>query len=161
MLYLIRKVNPGRQFMAGYQTDRLEKYPAGFQRVAQGLFDRLREIRPAQRKRFPGSYSIFGSSSKETAAKIVIYHPLIGKKPRQWPCVRDGVYILVRANGGLAENIWKDILDKELPDAFSRMSRTDTVAISPKHDERFAYFPLMAGDDLDEITSLLVACSRA
>ena len=148
--------------MAGYQTDRLEKYPAGFQRVAQELFDRLRcEMGPAQRKRFPGSYSIFGSTSKETAAKIVIYDPRIGKKPRQWPRIRDGVYILVRANGGLAENIWGDILDQELPDAFSRMSRTDTVAISPKHDEQFAYFPLMAGDDLDEITSLLGACSRA
>jgi hypothetical protein len=148
--------------MAGYQTDRLEKYPRQFQQVAEDLFRLvIGAVSPVQAKKFPGSYSIFGTSSKETAAKIVIYHPNIGKKPREWPHIRDGVYILIRANGVLARNIWDDILEQELPEAFARMWRTDTIAVAPKHDERFAYFPVVAGDDLNEIASLIEACSRA
>lgn len=148
--------------MAGYQTDRLEKYPSHFRRVADKLFGLLNgRIPSAQRKKFPGSYSIFGTSSKETAAKIIIYHPDIGKKPRAWPHIRDGVYVLIRANGGLAANIWGDILDQELPEAFSRMWRNDTVAVAPRHEEQFAYFPVMAGDDFEEVVSLIAACSRA
>ena len=148
--------------MAGYQTDRLEKYPENFQRVARELFNRLGDtIQPTQLKKFPGSYSILGSTSKETAAKIVIYDPCIGKTPRQWRPIRDGVYVLIRANGGLAENIWGDILDKELPEAFSRMGRSVTMAVAPRYGEQFAYFPVMAGDDFEEIVSLIAACSQA
>jgi hypothetical protein len=148
--------------MAGYQTDRLAQYPANFQRVASELFHLLRgSIRAAQLKKFPGSYSVFGSTSKGTAAKIVIYHPEIGKRPRQWPHIRDGVYVLIRANGGLAGSIWGNILNQASPQAFSRMWRTDTIAVAPKHDERFAYFPIMAGDDLRRIADLITACSQA
>jgi hypothetical protein len=64
--------------MPGYQTDKLEKYPPNFQNVAEGLFPNAQPIDSTlSAKEISGSYSIFGTTSKETAAKIVIYHPHI------------------------------------------------------------------------------------
>lgn len=147
--------------MPGYQTDRLEKYPSEFQNVAENLFRKLGERIPdTQIKKYPGSYSVFGTRSKETAAKIVIYHPHVGKTPSDWPRIRDGEYVFVRANGTLASGIWDDILGTEMPEMFARMRRTETVTVAPAHGERFAYFPVMPGDDREEIASLMAACSR-
>jgi hypothetical protein len=43
---------------------------------------------------------------------------------------------------------------------FERMWRDTTVHIAANPQAEFAYFPIMAGDDLDEIAALLAACSR-
>ena len=148
--------------MAGYQTDVLARYPDAFQAVARRLFSLVQQrVDFARVKEYKGSYSILGTSTKETAAKILIYHPEIGKRPRHWPHMRDGVYVLVRSNGRVARNIWEDILDEELPEMFSRMWRAETIAVAPRHREQFSFFPVMAGDDFDSIANLLAACSRA
>ena len=74
--------------------------------------------------------------------------------------MRDGVYIWVRANGPIGDLIWGDTLPVEMPWMFGRMWKNTTVQISATPQADFAYFPVMAGDDLDEIADLLVACSR-
>jgi hypothetical protein len=56
----------------------------------------------------------------------------IGKKSREWPHIRDGVYVVVRANAGLSESIWGNILNKELPEEVcgsleSRCARASTT----------------------------------
>jgi hypothetical protein len=40
------------------------------------------------------------------------------------------------------------------------MQKTISLQISPHYDVEFAYFPVMAGDDLDEIVEFLAACAR-
>ena len=148
--------------MPAYQTDRLERYPTEFRNVAEDLFARVSAlIDDGQAKRYPGSYSILGTSTKETAAKIMIYDPQVGKASADWPHIRDGVYVLVRTNGGLAREIWQGILSHEMPEIFSRLWRRDTISVRPKADETFAYFPVMAGDDLQHLAVFLAACSRA
>jgi hypothetical protein len=148
--------------MPAYQTERLERYPVEFRRVAEDLFARVsNQLGVRKAKRHDGSYSIFGTSSKETAAKIVIYHPDIGKRSRDWPHMRDGVYVLVRANGRLAQNVWQGVLIDEMPEMFSRLWRNDTIGIRPRSAERFSYFPIVAGDDFEQLTSFLVGCSNA
>lgn len=147
--------------MATYQTGRLEQYPETLQAIAEQLFNLVKlRVSSQQARKYPGSYSVLGTTTKETAAKIIIYHPEIGKTSKQWPHVRDGIYVLVRANGRLAKNIWGDILDQELPEMFVRFWRNETISIAPKNAEQFSYFPVMAGDSLDQIAMLLDACSR-
>ena len=43
---------------------------------------------------------------------------------------------------------------------FERMWRDVTVQIAAIRQAEFAYFPIMAGDDLNEIAAFIVACSR-
>jgi hypothetical protein len=71
------------------------------------------------------------------------------------------VYVLVRANGTLAKGIWDGNLETKMPEMFTRMRKTETVAVAPAHSERFAYFPVMAGDDMEEIAHLIAGCSLA
>ncbi len=55
-----------------------------------------------------------------------------------------------------------DTLPAEMPGIFTRMRRDVTVRIRPERTEaEFAYFPIMAGDDLDEIAAFIGGCSRA
>ena len=75
--------------------------------------------------------------------------------------MRAGVYVLVRTNGTLAENIWDDVLPQEVPEFFEHMRRDLTIGVAPRHKEQFAYFPVMAGDNLRDIAAFLVACSRS
>jgi len=51
-----------------------------------------------------------------------------------------------------------DILPDEMQWMFQRMWRDVTVQIAANPQAEFAYFPIMAGDDLDGIAALLVAC---
>jgi hypothetical protein len=147
--------------MASYQTAPLEQYNPRFVQIAQDLFDRVcREIPERQTERRRGSFSIYGQTVKDTAAKIVIYDPQLGRSS-DWPRVRDGVYVWVRANGPLGDAIWSDTLPVELPWMFQRMWRDQTVQIAANQRADFAYFPIMAGDDLGHIASLIVGCSRA
>jgi len=148
--------------MPSYKTARLEQYDPRFVQVAQELFDRAcREIPEGQTERHPGSFSVYGQTIKDTAAKIVIYDPQLGRPSRDWPRIRDGVYVWVRANGPLGDAIWGDTLPVELPWMFQRMWRDQTVQIAANNQADFAYLPIMAGDDLDSLASLIVGCSRA
>jgi hypothetical protein len=72
----------------------------------------------------------------------------IRKQSLEWPHIRDGVYVLIRAHGAAK------------PEELSRMWRNDTIAVATQHEEQFAYFLIMAGDDLGDIASLIAACSR-
>src|SRR5216683_1561050 len=102
--------------MPTYQTDELQRYERRFVQVAEDLFDRVRREIPAQQtERHKGSFSIYAQTSKETAAKIMVYDPMVGKSGRDWPAMRDGVYIWVRANGLVGAAIWDDILSTEMP----------------------------------------------
>jgi hypothetical protein len=148
--------------MASYQTGRLQQYDRRFLDVAEAVFERVcRRTAPHQVERHEGSFSIYGQSSKETAAKIVIWDQQVGRSSRDWPRMRDGVYIWIRCNGPLGEAIWGDALPNEMPWMFQRMWRDSTVQISANSQAEFTYFPIMAGDDLDDIASLISACARA
>ena len=147
--------------MPSYKTDQLDQYEPRFVKVAEDVFERVcRHVPPKQVKRYDGSYSVYGHSSKGTAAKIVIWESQVGRSSRDWPPMKDGVYIWVRANGPLGEAIWGDILPVELPWMFQRMRKDETVQIAANPQADFAYFAIMAGDDLDDIAALLAACSR-
>jgi hypothetical protein len=76
-----------------------------------------------------GSFSIYGRTVKDTAVKIVIYEPQLGR-PSNWPRMRDGVYVWVRANGPTGDAIWGDTLPPEMPWMFQRMWRDITVRIA-------------------------------
>jgi hypothetical protein len=144
-----------------YQPDRLEKYNDRFLAVAQELFDRVWQKIPEQAKPHMGSFSISGDTINDTAVKLVIYDPQIGRSSADWPRMSDGVYVWVRANGPIGRYIWDDIMPAELPPMFRRLRRDETVQIAPNPQADFAYFPVMAGDNLDEIATLIVRCSRA
>jgi hypothetical protein len=147
--------------MPSYQTARLEEYNPRFLKVAQDLFDRVRRDVPENRtKKHRGSFSFFGQRVSDTAAKIVIFESRLGKPSRDWPEMRDGVYVWIRANGSLGDGIWSDTLPAEIPWLFERMRREQTVQIAANNQADFAYFPVMAGDDFDQIVSLIVGCSR-
>ena len=147
--------------MASYQTARLEEYNPRFLEVARDLFDRVqREIPESRTKMYPGSFSIFGQRASDTAAKIVIYESRLGRPSSDWPEMSDGVYVWIRSNGSLGDGIWGDTLPAEIPWLFERMQRDRTVQIAANKQADFAYFPVMAGDDLGQIASLLIGCSR-
>jgi hypothetical protein len=146
--------------MPSYQTARLPQYEPQFLAVAEDLFERVRARVPAQQvERHAGSFSVYAQDVTDTAAKIVIYDPQLGRES-QWPRMRDGVYVWVRANGAIGDVIWGDTLPGEMPWMFARMWRDVTVQISANPQADFAYFPIMAGDDLDDIAALIAACSR-
>jgi hypothetical protein len=85
---------------------------------------------------------VYGKTIKDTAAKIVIYDPQLGRESN-WPRMSDGVYIWVRANGPTGDLIWGDILPVEMPWLFGRMRRNITVQISANPQADCAYFPVM------------------
>jgi hypothetical protein len=146
--------------MPSYQTKPLVEYEPRYLEIARELLRRVLERAPSTRvKEYDGSFSIFGTSSKETAAKIVLYDPHIGKPSATWPFMRNGVYVWVRANGVTGNAIWGDTLPDEMPWIFNRMRRQETLEIAPHYEAKFAYFPVMAGDDLEEIAQLLAACA--
>jgi hypothetical protein len=146
--------------MPSYQAKPLVEYEQAYLAVAQDIFGRVsREVPVRQLSERKGSFTIRATSSDEAAAKIVVYDPEIGKQ-RGLPFMRDGVYIWIRENNGPGAHIWGDVMPLEMPWFFRRMERQSTIAIAPNYDAKFTYFPVMAGDDLDEIASLLIACSR-
>jgi hypothetical protein len=146
--------------MPTYQTARLQEYEPRFLEVAEDIFERVsREVPDRQLERHEGSFSVYAHSSKATAAKIVLWHPDLGKNS-DMPRMRDGVYVWVRANGSIGDEIWGGILPNEMPRMFQRMWRDAAFHVSPNTHADFAYFPVMAGDNLDDIADLLIACSH-
>ena len=147
--------------MPSYQTARLQEYDAHFLQVAEDLFARVaRQLLPDRVERHEGSFSVYGQNVRDTAAKIVIYHPELGRRSHDWPRMRDGVYVWIRSNGAIGNAIWGGVLPVEMPWMFNRMWRNLTVQIAANPQAEFSYFPLMAGDELDDIAGFVVACSR-
>jgi len=106
-------------------------------------------------KQYKGSFSVFAGSGSETAVKILIYESNKGKTCGSWPNLRDGVYVLLRANGAISEAVWIS-LTRRL-DLINELDRTRTIGIAPKRSERFAYFRLTSTSDLEEISTLIAA----
>jgi hypothetical protein len=147
--------------MPSYQSKPLVEYEERYVNIASTIAQRLSEKVPAaQLKEYKGTFSILRTTTKETAAKIVLWDPENWKSGDALPFMREGVYIWVRANGELGESIWGDTLPVEMPWMFRRLQRTITLQIAPHYDVEFAYFPVMAGDDLDEIAEFLAACAH-
>ena len=122
-----------------YQTAPLAEYRNDLRDRAISLFQLVEQRLPANRVReYKGSFSMFAEPSFATAAKIVIYEPAQGSFNGPNPPT-DGVYIFIRVPGGAAAN---------------------TLAVAPHHDERFAYFRLTDGQDLEEMADFITACSN-
>ncbi len=82
--------------MSSYQTAKLQQYEPRFLEIAEDVFERVRRHVPEQQvERHEGSFSVYGRTVKDTAAKIVIYDPQLGRA-NNWPRMRDGVYVWVR-----------------------------------------------------------------
>lgn len=142
-----------------YQTAPLGQYSRRWRELAEELFVLLSTDVPGKSRRYKGSYSILGSSSAETAAKIIIYEKGIGKT-NQLPLMDDGVYVLIRTNGSVGESIWRADSSFFSPVFRGRLKREKTIGVAPKHAERFSYFRIETGEDLKTIASLLASCSQ-
>ena len=145
--------------MASYQTVVLSEYSPSFQEVAREIAERLEQRINASLVRHPGSYSIIPQTSKETAAKIIIYETHLGGEHRPpFPLRHPGVYILVRRNGEIGPRIWNRA--RFSPNLLERCEHEIDLGIAPKHDERFLFFPVMAGESLATIMDLLVEIAQ-
>lgn len=143
-----------------YKTARLEQYRGEYLRVAEDVFNRIGRLLPeVQFERHLGSFSIFSRQPSDTAAKIIIYQDRL-EWTKDWPRMSEGVYVWVRTNGPVGRAIWDDIMPVELPQIFARMDRNDTVQIAANPQADFAYFPVMAGEDYEELARFLVACAK-
>jgi len=144
-----------------YHSKPLVEYEERYLEVARDIAQRVSEkVSPKLVKEYKGSFSIVHTTSKETMAKIVLWDPEKWKPSDSLPFMREGVYIWVRANGVVSESIWGDTLPLEMPWIFRRMKRQLHLEIEPHYDVEFAYFPVMVGDDLEEIAQLLAACAN-
>jgi hypothetical protein len=140
--------------MASYQTARLGEYAAGFQEVARNIAEAVRGRAGHSLKEFDGSFSVVGRTSQETAAKIVIYQPNLGRENRlPFPLQHPGVYILIRSNGEIGPRIWNGQISSNL---LVRCLPGADIGVAPKHAERFRFFPVMAGESTTAIEDLLV-----
>jgi hypothetical protein len=124
-----------------YQTAPLAEYDPALLDRAASLFRRVaRLVGPGRTKRHRGSFSVLAASNDSTAAKIVIYESGIGKMNGPDPQLADGVYVLIRLPANAAGR---------------------TLAVAPQHHERFAYFTLASGQDLDEMADFIATCAGA
>lgn len=154
--------------MPSYQTVALAAYQRELQRLASDLHERaLLRIPEAQVRSYPGSYSVIGSTTPETVAKILIYERGIGTEEGVFPPLRDGVYVFVRVNGTAEDEIWREEVQQMFPAFFRMMSPTTTLGIAPQRAERFAYFEAIRPTDSrlkvvydDHVALLLDACHR-
>ena len=143
-----------------YQTAPLSEYSSVLRIRAEELFEIVSQQIGRMSKRYKGSFSIFSNSSNETAAKIVIYQRGLGRENGNWPPLADGIYVLVRCNGGAGRAIWNgDLLRSS--GYHERLDPERTLGIAPKHHERFAYFRLEAEDEIRAIADLLVVFASA
>ena len=140
--------------MPTYKTAPLVEYEQSFQDVAAEIYGLV----PAKSggKVEKGSYSFrLSPHSHETTAKIVIYEKHLGVAMLgELPLRHDGVYMLVRINGTCADALWNEI--SWLARGFSeRLTRSEGIAIAPHHNETFAFFPVMAGENLSRIAEFI------
>ena len=124
-----------------YQTAPLADYSAPLRDRAAALFRLVSErTGPSRVKEHRGSFSVIAASSEATAAKIVIYEEGKGKMNGPDLTLADGVYVLIRLQGNVIGV---------------------TLGVAPMHHERFAYFRLLADQDLDEMADFITACAGA
>ena len=144
--------------MGTYKSAPLVDYELSFQEIAERLF-RLAENRLRRGVGVPekGSYSFRPTNhSRETVVKILIYQRLFGVEMQgELPWHSDGVYVLVRTNGEFGEIIWGDPVSNAR--FRTRMSRDENVGTAPNYAKRFAYFPVMAGENLDAIAEFIAS----
>jgi hypothetical protein len=144
-----------------YKTDKLREYSTSFCQVAEQIF-RLasRQVGTQRTVQHEGSYSITATTTDETVAKILIFEPDRGRRFGNWPLMNPGVYVLIRVNGRAGQTIWSDSIRHEFERFFARMpSNNEDVAVAPNYDERFMFFPVMAGESLDDIAHFMAAVS--
>ena len=124
-----------------YQTAPLSEYDLSLLGRAAKLFRlvalRVGHVRAKQHK---GSFSFIAASSEATAAKILIYEAGKGKMNGPDPHLVNGVYVLIRLPGSATGH---------------------TIGVAPQHHERFAYFRLHDGQNLDEMANFIATCAGA
>lgn len=125
---------------ASYQTVPLVEYSPALRDRATALFQLVAErVGAARAKEHKGSFSVLAATSEATAAKVMIYESAKGKINGRDLRLADGVYVLIRVHG----------------------SARSTIGVAPMHHERFAYFRLLDGQDLEEIADFIAACAGA
>jgi hypothetical protein len=140
-----------------YQTARLSEYLPELQARAWKLFEKIKQcVGESRAKCSQGSFSVVSSISHQTVAKIIIFENGLGKANGDLRDLPDGLYVLVRASGAPGDKIWNSGLD-----ILTRINRNRTIAIAPKHTERFAYALVSEHDKDNEIASILRDCLRA
>lgn len=132
--FINEEQNKFNQNRDSYQTAPLSTYSAENQRFAAEFYDKVTQLGVGS-KRYKGSYSIFGISSSETIAKVVICEEGKGKVNGKWH-VRPGVYVLIRANGGLGERNRSILATNGL---LAVLPSSNTIGVAPAHGERFSY----------------------
>ncbi|HET8889091.1 MAG TPA: hypothetical protein VFQ41_09315 [Candidatus Angelobacter sp.] len=142
--------------MSSYQTGRFAEYSTEFVDVADRLANLLQQRQTAKPiARFEGSYSIISPNTGETSAKILIFQQGVGREnPGPLALRNEGVYILTRRNGTIGPTIQAS--------GFQMLSRThpvDNIGVTPKRDERFGFFPVMAGENFQNIVDFLAQVS--
>jgi hypothetical protein len=126
-----------------YQTAPLTDYSSVLRNRASDLFQQVSQrVGTGRARRYKGSFSIIEDTGQATAAKIMLYEDGKGKINGDDPGLSDGVSLLIRAWG-------------------RAKSRTRTIGVAPKHSERFAYFRLAPGQDLEEMADFIVAYADA
>ena len=125
---------------ASYQTVPLAEYSPALRGRATALFELVAErVGAARAREHKGSFSVLAATSEATAAKIVIFEAAKGKINGRDLQLADGIYVMVRVHG----------------------SARCTIGVAPMHHERFAYFRLLDGQNLDEIADFIAACAGA
>ena len=142
--------------MSSYQTGRFSEYSTEFVNVANTLANHLQQRQTGKPlKDFPGSYSIISPNTGETSAKILIFQNGAGRVNLGPLALRnEGVYILIRRNGTVGPTVQASGLQM-----LSRTDSRDDIGVAPKHDERFGFFPVMAGENLQGIADFLAQIS--
>ena len=141
---------------SSYQTKPLTEYEPDFQQRAEELFNRVQERIGRTRRRawkYKGSYSVFGLSSTQTAVKIIIFQSNRGRVSGTPLLHQDGVYVLIRADGTLGDQMRNDPIWER---ASNRM-----IGIAPHHSERFGYLRLSEQDDATTIADSIARCVQA
>jgi len=144
-----------------YKTDKLREYSASFCQVAEQIFRFASQQVGTQRAiQCEGSYSFIATTTHERAAKLLIYEPHIGHASADWPLMNPGVYVLIRVNREAGERIWSDSVRLRFERFYERMRpNNEDVAVAPNYEERFMFFPVMAGESLDDIAHFIAAVS--
>lgn len=143
-----------------YQTAPLCAYSPRLLQRAEKLYELTSRIIGGRARRFKGSFSFVASSSPETVTKIVIYERGLGRENGTWRMLADGIYILVRCNGEAGGVLWNSGLLQATSYAH-RFDQNQTLAIAPKHSERFAYSRLETNDEIEDVAEFLATCSKA
>lgn len=137
-----------------YQTAPLVEYDRTLQRLAASLFKSIKSRVQNKAKEYKGSYSISSARGSRTAAKIIIYQEGLGKINGDWPCLTDGVYVLVRPVS------LKNPAFRGKTELHKLINPSGTIGIAPCHSERFCYFLLPDDNEKEQAADIIAACSR-